>query len=210
MRLKVFPYSYFQSCLVNLGNSKEICDNMIDKSINNISCQASAVEEMISNMTDTLLSSTENSPYELFVGNLTELVCQAERDSQKQVALVGSYKTIISTIFTLIIVVFAGGWSDRKGIRKPCMLFPLIGELLGCVSKYKSFVIYPKTEAQFSIFLIFLVLLIAAIFMDEIPMEFSEIGWAVVPAMFGGFSLMLIGIFSYLSCITSEENRTFR
>lgn len=46
--------------------------------------------------------------------------------------------------------------------------------------------------------------------MDEIPMEFSEIGWAVVPAMFGGFSLMLIGIFSYLSCITSEENRTFR
>lgn len=135
MRLKVFPYAYFQSCLVNLGYSKEICDNMIDKTINNISCQAISVEEMISNMTDTLLTSTENSPYELFVGNLTELVCQAERESQKQVALVGSYKTIISTIFTLIIVVFAGGWSDRKGIRKPCMLFPLIGELLGCVSK---------------------------------------------------------------------------
>lgn len=32
-------------------------------------------------------------------------------------------------------ILFAGGWSDKKGIRKPCMLLPLIGELCALCCK---------------------------------------------------------------------------
>lgn len=119
---------------------------MINKTIHGISCQSSAEESSnpSSNLTwnaDAIMTSTEiltasvNSTYKLYVENLTRLVCKAEEDSQKEVSVIIGYRSPIAAIFPLIIILFAGGWSDRKGIRKPCMLFPLIGELLGCVCK---------------------------------------------------------------------------
>lgn len=39
-------------------------------------------------------------------------------------------------------ILFAGGWSDRKGTRKPCMLLPLIGELASLIGKlYKHYIL---------------------------------------------------------------------
>lgn len=35
---------------------------------------------------------------------------------------------ISDTVFGILMILFAGGWSDKKGKRKPCMLLPLIGE----------------------------------------------------------------------------------
>lgn len=129
---------------MNLGLSQEICDSMINKTIHGISCQSGAEESPSGNQTldaDAIMTSTEiltasvNSTYKLYVENLTKLVCKAEEDSQKEVSVIIGYRSPIAAIFPLIIILFAGGWSDRKGIRKPCMLFPLIGELLGCVCK---------------------------------------------------------------------------
>lgn len=63
-------------------------------------------------------------------------VCKAESESQRLNAILVGYRSPIIGIFPIIIILFAGGWSDRKGLRKPCMLFPLIGESLGCIGKY--------------------------------------------------------------------------
>lgn len=46
--------------------------------------------------------------------------------------------------------------------------------------------------------------------MDEIPMEFGAIIERVVPSMLGGQTLMIMGIYSYLTEITEEKDRAFR
>lgn len=39
----------------------------------------------------------------------------------------------IDSVFGIIMILFAGGWSDKRGRRKPCMLIPLLGELAGLI-----------------------------------------------------------------------------
>jgi MFS family permease len=94
---------------------------------------------------------------------------------------------LAASLFTVIIVVFAGGWSDKKKLRKPLMLFAMVGDFLGCLTS-----------------------LVSVIFWTQIPMEFARVLGTVVPAMFGGFNLMLMGCFAYITCITKEEDRTSR
>lgn len=137
-----------KSCRVNLGLSHEICENMINKTIHDIDC---ANVDLSVNVTST---------------NYTEIlawdVCSAETESQKLLSVVFGLRAPISAIFPLIIVLFAGGWSDKKGIRKPLVLFPILGELIGAI-----------------------ILLLSAIFMDEIPMEVPAFAERVVPSIFG-------------------------
>lgn len=145
----------------------------------------------ISEITASLLITDNERPDRQVFGKelheLTQKVCKAETDSQLLIAAINGYRAPIASIFPIIIILFAGGWSDKKGLRKPCMLFPLIGELLGCVA-----------------------LFISAIFMRQLPMEFGSILEKVLPAMMGGQTLMLMGVYSYLSASTAEEDRTFR
>lgn len=56
----------------------------------------------------------------------------------------------------------------------------------------------------------FLVALISAIFMKQLPVEFNTIFGALFPAIGGGWTLMSIGLFSYLTEITEEKDRVFR
>lgn len=159
-----------KACRVNLGLDDEICVNMINKTINDINC--AEVDLSI----DTNGTST-----------LAQEVCRAETESQKLLSVVFGLRSPIAAIFPLIIVLFAGGWSDKKGIRKPLVLLPIVGELIGSI-----------------------VLLMSSIFMNEIPMEVPAFSERVFPSLFGGQTLMLMGIYSYLTGATTEENRTFR
>lgn len=87
-----------KSCRVNLGLSDEICENMINKTINDINC-AEPVNETFSDQ----------------LKNLSAEVCKAETESQKLLSVVFGLRAPIAAIFPLIIVLFAGGWSDKKG-----------------------------------------------------------------------------------------------
>lgn len=149
-----------KACRVNLGLSEEICENMINKTINAIDC--SEVDIGVENVT------ANNS--------LAVEVCKAETESQKLLSVVFGLRSPIAAIFPLIIVLFAGGWSDKKGIRKPLVLFPILGELIGAI-----------------------ILLVSSIFMNEIPMEVPAFSERVMPSVFGGQTLMLMGIYSYLT-----------
>ena len=78
-----------KSCRVNLGLSHEICENMINKTINNINCA-----EIDLSANDTLTT------------NITQLareVCIAETESQKLLSVVFGLRSPISAIFPLII-----------------------------------------------------------------------------------------------------------
>lgn len=163
-----------KSCLVNLQLSDEICKNMINKTINEINCANIDVKEMPTSFNSSLHELTYN-------------VCKAETDSQKLLSVVIGLRSPISAVFPLIIVLFAGGWSDKKGIRKPLILLPILGELIGAV-----------------------ILLLSSIFMREIPMEVPAFSERVIPSLFGSQTLMLMGVYSYLTGITTEEDRTLR
>lgn len=71
----------FKSCRVNFGYSDLVCDNMIDKTINNIDCVN--VKSLIDKANLTLREIINMKSHN--VTNVTDLevkVCQAEIDSQ--------------------------------------------------------------------------------------------------------------------------------
>lgn len=46
--------------------------------------------------------------------------------------------------------------------------------------------------------------------MKQLPLEFNSIGSKLFPAITGGSNLMLMGVYSYLTEMTDEKDRTFR
>ncbi|XP_037040466.1 uncharacterized protein LOC119077377 isoform X2 [Bradysia coprophila] len=179
---------------------------MMDKAMNNINCgdvsdtQRSIVFAQNSVTTEESIPST--FPFENVYGSSTLRtnsdnfsanhafnmeVCRAERESQKLGSTMSAYNAPFVAVIGIVLVLFWGNWSDKSGRRKPCILAPQIGELLGQ-----------------------LVALIAAIFMKQLPIEFNTILGALLPAIGGGWSLMGIGLFSYLAEVTEEKDRVFR
>lgn len=104
---------------------------------------------------------------------------------QQMVARMQTWKTPLQSALPAILILFMGAWSDRTGLRKPCMLLPIIGEFFSSVT------------------------LIACTYFDELPME-TVVLEAVWPALTGGWFTMFMGIFSYIADITSVESRTLR
>lgn len=80
---------------------------------------------------------------------------------------------------------FWGSWSDRHGRRKPCMLIPIIGEFLTSIG-----------------------LILCTYF--PVRMEIAGITEALFPGLAGGWFTMLMGLFSYVADITTEDERTLR
>jgi len=196
-----------KSCRVNFNYSDVVCDNMIDKSINDINCvtfrekQRQSTAEAIHLYIDrsqvlddftfkngSLILPANSTAQVLFdITELEELVCQAEIDSQKLDTKLNLITAPFDSVFGIIMILFAGGWSDKRGKRKPCMLIPMLGELAALI-----------------------VFLIAAVFFKQLPLEFSAILGKLLPAITGGVNLMLMGVYSYLSETTAEEDRTLR
>lgn len=99
-----------KACRVNLRLGNEVCENMINKTINDINC--ADYSEVISNSSSVVFNETINH-----LNELTKSVCDAETASQKLLSVVFGIRAPIAAIFPLIIVLFAGGWSDKKRIR---------------------------------------------------------------------------------------------
>lgn len=112
---------------------------------------------------------------------------QAEETAvQLMVARMQTWKTALQSALPAILILFMGAWSDRSGMRKPCMLLPIIGEFFSSVT-----------------------LIACTYWFHELPMEVVVLE-AVWPALTGGWFTMFMGIFSYIADITSVESRTLR
>lgn len=110
-----------------------------------------------------------------------------EKDVQRVIASIEAWRSIIQTAIPIVLVIFMGAWSDRTGNRRLCILLPIFGEFMVCVCN-----------------------LVSTFFFFEIPVEVTMFLEVIFPAVTGGWVMVLMGVFSYISDITSEENRTFR
>lgn len=116
-------------------------------------------------------------------GNLTLY----EGEVQKVISNIETWKSVVQTALPTILVIFMGAWSDRTGNRKLCILLPIFGEFLVCISN-----------------------ILSTYFFYEISIEVTMLLEALCPALTGGWVMVYLGVFSYISDITDEESRTFR
>jgi len=112
---------------------------------------------------------------------------EEETEVQQLVARMTIWKTALQSSLPCIILLFLGSWSDRHGRRKPCMLLPLTGEIVTCIS-----------------------LILCTYFFFEVPMEVVGFVEAIFPAMTGGWFIMFMAAFSYIADVTTVEMRTLR
>lgn len=62
-------------------------------------------------------------------------LCEVEEPVQQKLSTINSIRSPIAAIGPLIIILFAGPWSDKKNLRVPCMIVPFIGEAVGYFCK---------------------------------------------------------------------------
>ena len=106
-----------------------------------------------------------------------------EKEVQKVVASINMYLSILTAIPAIIVSLFLGPWSDING-RKPLIIVPQIGTILA-----QS--IYIMNQ-----------------YLNYLSGEYILL--ASLGSLFGGFTAFLIGIYSYISDISSGRARTSR
>ncbi|CAH0727977.1 unnamed protein product, partial [Brenthis ino] len=106
---------------------------------------------------------------------------------QELIASMEAWKNIILTAIPSLLILFIGAWSDRTGKRKICILLPIVGDFLTCLSN-----------------------ILNAYYFYELPVQITMFFEAFFPAITGGWITTYMGTFSYISEISSEETRTFR
>jgi hypothetical protein len=121
---------------VDQNINKEICKLFIQKSNFELKC--------IKNENVTSIDWNKISEELPEIRKITERIesdvigflCNAEDYVQTRISHIDSIRKSLSAIGPLVVLWFAGPWSDRKKLRLPCMLVPYLGEAIGYVSKF--------------------------------------------------------------------------
>lgn len=116
--------------------------------------------------------------------NITE---EAKLAAIKMVSDMTAWQQPLQSSIPAILILFVGAWSDKTGNRKALMLIPVIGEIVSSFG-----------------------MLWATYFFLEWPLWATALIEAVPTALSGGFSVALLGSYSFLADVISEESRTFR
>lgn len=118
-----------------IGFDKDICKIFVRKDALGITCEP---VEGNSTATDGVniadLQSKFPDIYESIKDNLPKAInflCETEEKVQNKMTEINSIRNPIAAIGPLIIILFAGPWSDKKNLRVPCMLVPFLGEAIG-------------------------------------------------------------------------------
>uniref|UniRef100_A0A182PQZ3 Major facilitator superfamily (MFS) profile domain-containing protein n=1 Tax=Anopheles epiroticus TaxID=199890 RepID=A0A182PQZ3_9DIPT len=168
---KVFEYE--KACATKLGADLRVCEYFVELEDDDICAEPDDTNRTLAG-----------------VSNFTEfrdLVCDAQQKSTNEVVFLNSYRSIIVGIVQAVVLLFAGSWSDRVGLRKPCILVPIAADIV-------AFAVY----------------IFSAVFMREVPLEVAGIVPNLINAVSGGVPLVVTGIYSYLTVCTDEKDRTFR
>lgn len=106
---------------------------------------------------------------------------------QSLVAKVVAWKFPLQTAIPAVMVLFVGAWSDKNRKRKICILFPITGEIMVNIG-----------------------LLLATYYFYELSLTATALIEALPAAMTGGYIIIYMGMYSFMSDRTTVENRTFR
>lgn len=142
------------------GFSKDVCKLFVRKDEYDIKCAVNA-----SSFSDVKVDAIKDrypeiySSYESNSDVVYKFLCDVEEPVQEKLSIINSIRNPISSIGPLIIVLFAGPWSDKKNLRVPCMLVPYLGEAIGYLCKiiynWRLFATFLKSNFQHFLFLQF-------------------------------------------------------
>lgn len=110
-----------------------------------------------------------------------------EAEVQKLVATIMTIKTAVIGFFPTLLMMFFGSWSDRHQRRKPLILIPIVCDI---ISGY--------------------LLMTCAYYFMEISIYYVLLCDCFPYAFGGGWSCVFLGAFSYVSGISTDEDRTIR
>ncbi|KAL3289023.1 hypothetical protein HHI36_003466 [Cryptolaemus montrouzieri] len=110
-----------------------------------------------------------------------------ENETQQLVSVWTSYRSIVIGSFPVFLMIILGSWSDRSNRRKPVILLPILGEFVGAIG-----------------------LLLCSFYFLELPIEYAWFFQTVPPSLLGGGGCLALGIYSYVSARTSEEEKTLK
>ncbi|VVC29230.1 Major facilitator superfamily,Major facilitator superfamily domain [Cinara cedri] len=132
--------------------------------------------------------------------NMSDAVCTAlekrmksnftsddEARVQELVTDMTMWQSIIQHTVPCIFVVFIGSWSDRTRRRKPVLLLPICGELVRVLG-----------------------LLVCVYYFYELPMEVAGLVESLPSSLTGGWMIMFMAVFTYISDVTTVKMRTLR
>lgn len=112
---------------------------------------------------------------------------QYERMLQEYVTHIISLKVIVEYATPSLIITFLGAWSDLTGRRIVILIIPIVAHILQCISNMLNVMLF-----------------------NQLPVEVLLFLDAFLHGIGGGWSLVFIGIFSYISDITTVKERTYR
>lgn len=116
-----------------------------------------------------------------------DIECWDEIAAQSAVAHINTWKPILQNMVPMLFVIFAGPWSDSHNRRRrPLMFLPIVGQLI--------------TDAA----------IVVNVYFWTWPPEVTAVFECVFYGMSGGKACLMIGIISYISDITTKEERTAR
>lgn len=122
----------------------------------------------------------------LSVRDTANFTAEEEQVQQLATRVVGA-RSLMQSALPALLILFVGSWSDRRGRRKPCMLVPIMGEIINAAGH-----------------------LVCTYFYLELPVEADLFCEAVFPSVTGGWYILFMAAYTYIADITSEEDRTFR
>ncbi|XP_050422969.1 proton-coupled folate transporter-like [Adelges cooleyi] len=110
-----------------------------------------------------------------------------EEEVQHMVADMLIWQTIIQSSIPCVLVIFIGSWSDRHQKRKPCMIIPILGELVRNIG-----------------------LLLCVYYYYQLPLEVAGLVESIPSAIAGGMTVLYLAAFSYVGDVSTMKNRTLR
>lgn len=136
------------------------------------------------------LNFTETICHKVITGDFEDndtLTKNASDLSQIIVAKMTAWRQPVQSGIPAIVILFVGAWSDRTGNRKLLMLIPIVGEIITSIG-----------------------MLLTTYYFLEWPLWVTALIEAVPSALSGGWSIALMGSYSYVADVTSLDSRTFR
>lgn len=115
------------------------------------------------------------------------ITLEALDGAQRLVADMTAWKQPLQSGIPAIVILLVGAWSDKTGNRKALMLVPILGELISAFG-----------------------LILTTYYFLEWPLWITGLIEALPPAFTGGWSIALMGSYSFIADVTTVESRTFR
>lgn len=119
------------------GFDKDICKIFVRKDSFNITC-GETNSTSIANVKFDKIQQRYPEIYESIKNNRESAInflCDTEEKVQTKLSAINAIRNPIAAIGPLVIILFAGPWSDKKNLRVPCMIVPLLGEAIGYLSE---------------------------------------------------------------------------